>query len=66
MIVTHGTRVTIKWSAFAVGSSFFVPGVHQEDLARQLRAETNRMNLKVLIRKVVENNILGVRVWRLP
>ena len=63
---THGVPIEIEWEEFLVGTSIFIPGVDQEELRRQLRWEMDQRKLKVVLRFTVENNILGVRVWRVP
>lgn len=61
---THGIPVTIEWGKFQIGTSLFVPGVDQKKLMHEFRQEMQRLKLKVVIKPVVENDILGVRVWR--
>jgi len=63
---THGIPITIDWDKFQVGTSIFIPGVDQKKLHRDLRQEMGRLKLKVVIKPVVEHDILGVRVWRVP
>lgn len=63
---THGIPIDIRWDLFQVGTSFFVPGIDREELDRHIRREMKRMNISVITRKVIENDILGVRVWRIP
>jgi hypothetical protein len=61
---THGIPIKIDWEKFKVGTSFFIPGIDQDDLIRQLRREMQRLKIGVQIQAVVENSMLGVRVWR--
>jgi hypothetical protein len=61
---THGKPLEIKWGEFKLGTSFFVPGVDQARLVKDMRSETARLRIPVIIRKVVERNVLGIRVWR--
>lgn len=63
---THGIPIELDWNRFKVGTSFFVPGVDQDALGKMLRAEMRRLRVNVITRKVIEGNVLGVRVWRLP
>jgi hypothetical protein len=63
---THGVPIEVEWEEFLVGTSIFIPGVDQEELRRQLRWEMDQRKLKVVLRFTVENNMLGVRVWRVP
>ena len=61
---THGIPIKIDWGAFKPGTSFFVPGVDQEWLNREIRKEAYRLGLAVTIRFVAEKGLLGIRVWR--
>ena len=63
---THGIPIEIDWGKFQIGTSIFIPGVDQDGLKRQIRWEMRRLQLKVVIKGVVENGILGVRTWRVP
>jgi len=61
---THGIPIKIEWGKFKVGTSFFIPGIDQDDLIRQVRWEMKRLKIAVEVKAVAENNMLGVRVWR--
>ena len=63
---THGIPIEIDWGKFQIGTSIFIPGVDQDGLKRQIRWEMRRLQLKVVVKGVVENGILGVRTWRVP
>lgn len=63
---THGIPIELRWDLFQIGTSFFVPGVDREKLDKQLRQEMRRLDIRVVVRQVVENDMLGVRVWRIP
>lgn len=63
---THGIPIQLDWDRFKIGASFFVPGIDREELEKSIRAEMQRLQVNVITRRVVENNILGVRVWRKP
>jgi hypothetical protein len=65
-VETHGIPIEIDWGKFQIGTSIFIPGVDQDGLKRQIRWEMRRLRLKVVIKGVVENDILGVRTWRVP
>jgi hypothetical protein len=65
-VETHGIPIDLQWDAFQISTSFFVPGVDRQGLERQIRGEMRRLGIHVVTRQVVENDILGVRVWRVP
>jgi hypothetical protein len=61
---THGVPIEVDWSRFEVGSSFFVPAVAAQPLLNQIRQKMREVGVTVVIRRRVENNLLGFRVWR--
>ncbi|MCG3770978.1 MAG: hypothetical protein JW384_02158 [Nitrosomonadaceae bacterium] len=63
---THGIPIDLQWDLFQISTSFFVPGVDRQGLEKHLRGEMHRLAIRVVTRQVVENDILGVRVWRVP
>jgi hypothetical protein len=63
---THGIPITIEWGKFQIGTSMFIPGVDQKKLQRDFRREMQRLKLKVVIKPVVEQGMLGIRIWRVP
>ena len=63
---SHGLSIRIKWDLFKIGPSVFIPGLDQPDLKRQAVAEFGRLNIPVVVRPVIENDIVGIRVWRVP
>ena len=65
-VETHGRPIAIDFSKFKLGTSFFVPGTRVEAMTQSIAKEMKRLKIPVDIQPVVENGILGVRVWRLP
>ena len=61
-----GVEYSIDWENFTVGSSFFVPCIHDEDGRQRIERKMNRLGYKVLIKVVIEDDIRGLRVWRIP
>lgn len=61
---THGVPIEVDWSRFEVGSSFFVPAVLTQPLVSQIHTKMREVGVKVVIRRRIENNLLGIRVWR--
>lgn len=62
---THGVQIRIDLSKFVLGSSFFVPGVDPRILRQEITEEMRAHRIKVDIRFAIENDVLGVRVWRI-
>jgi hypothetical protein len=63
---THGIPIDIEWDAFQIGTSIFIPGVDVDDLKRQAQWEMKRLGLEVVINPVIEDGVMGVRIWRVP
>lgn len=60
-----GVDYAIDWENFTVGSSFFVPCLRDEEGRQRIERKMNRLGYKVLIKIVVEDEIRGLRVWRI-
>lgn len=60
-------RVTyeINWRKFRRGASFFVPCLDTEAAVREIKRITKRLKYDVLTKVVIEDNVRGVRTWRL-
>lgn len=59
-----GLPILIEWPKFQPGTSFFIPCVNRRAVDRFVRQEAKRLRVGVMTKQVVENNILGLRVWR--
>jgi hypothetical protein len=64
-ISPDGVPIILHWSELAVGASFFIPCINTTKCKQQLRRITNRKNFQVEINVVIENGMLGVRLWRM-
>jgi hypothetical protein len=60
-----GVDYAIDWENFTVGSSFFVPCLRDEEGRQRIERKMNRLGYKVLIKIVIEDEIRGLRVWRI-
>lgn len=60
-------RVTyeINWRKFRRGASFFVPCLDTEAAIKEIKRITKRLKYDVLMKVVIEDNVRGVRTWRL-
>ena len=59
-----GLPLLIEWDKFQPGTSFFIPCTDRREVERFVRHEAKRLRIEVVTKQVVENNILGLRVWR--
>ena len=60
-----GVRIVINWDSMVTSSSVFILCVDVQEAARQIKnvAETKGWTLETQVR--IENNKLGVRIWRI-
>ena len=59
-----GVRIIVKWDDLVVGASAFIPCVNTEEAMRQAAKILVGRDYKTEARVVVEDEILGVRIWR--
>jgi hypothetical protein len=60
----HGISFNVVWEKFKVGTSFFIPCLDPAEAETQVKRTTKRLGLKIKTRAVIEENIKGLRVWR--
>lgn len=63
-IAPDGVRIVIDWNKFVVGSSMFIPCINTTAAVRQITTITNDRLQQITTKIVIENDLLGVRVWR--
>tara|TARA_R100001460_G_scaffold53159_8_gene92186 strand:+ start:1834 stop:2061 length:228 start_codon:yes stop_codon:yes gene_type:complete len=59
-----GVRIVINWDNMTVGSSVFVPCVDTEKATKQVDKVVAEMGWDVKYRVRIEDNKLGLRIWR--
>lgn len=63
-IYVDGVRATVDWRAMDVGCSVFVPCVNVSKVIRCVDKIFRKKRWSPRYAVVVENHILGVRIWR--
>jgi len=63
-MIIHGIEFEVKWSEFKPYSSFFIPCLDWEAAREVVFHECEERGIPVVIRFSVEDNIRGIRVWR--
>ena len=60
-----GVRIVVNWDSMVTSSSVFILCVDVQEAVRQVKniAETKGWTLETQVR--IENNKLGVRIWRI-
>ena len=59
-----GVRVVVNWDKMQVNASVFIPCVNVDKAKKQAKNVAELKGWKVVTRVVVEDNKLGLRVWR--
>lgn len=55
----------VNWRNFHPGYSFFIPCLDEATAEKEILRVTKRLKLQVFIKVSVENDIKGLRVWRI-
>ena len=60
-----GVRIVVNWGSMVIGSSVFILCVNVQEAVKQIKnvAKTKGWDVETHVR--VENNKLGVRIWRI-
>tara|TARA_Y100001951_G_C11190281_1_gene211101 strand:+ start:365 stop:592 length:228 start_codon:yes stop_codon:yes gene_type:complete len=59
-----GVRIIVKWDDMVAGSSVFIPCINTQEAMRQSAKILIDKDYKTEARVVIENKILGIRIWR--
>ena len=59
-----GVRIVVNWDDMVAGASVFIPCINTDEAMNQAAAITLEKGYKTEGRVVVENSILGIRIWR--
>ena len=57
-------RIIVKWDDMVTGSSVFIPCINTQEAMRQSAKVLIDKDYKTEARVVIENKILGIRIWR--
>lgn len=63
-IAVHNIPVWIAWNEFKPGTSFFVPCLNFAEVRTAIKEEAQRLKVEILIKPVMHNSMIGLRVWR--
>ena len=64
-MLTNGTDYQILWSEFKPGSSIFLPAIDTDAAVAAITKESERLEFEFVHKVVLEDNVKGIRVWRL-
>ena len=54
----------INWRNFKRGHSFFIPCINTSTAKKDILAVVRKQKFDVVMKAVIEENVRGVRVWR--
>ena len=60
-----GTRIIVNWESMVIGSSVFILSVNTQEALTQIKNIMNAKGWEYQMQIRVEDDKLGVRVWRL-
>jgi hypothetical protein len=61
----EGVTYEVNWRRFKKGTSVFFPCLDYDRAEAQLMVVINRLRVKVLTKRTIEDGIRGLRVWRM-
>jgi len=64
MLTVEKVQYLINWKGFEKGSSFFIPCLDPTKSKKIIVAETKKRKYRVTTKVVIEDDVRGVRVWR--
>ena len=64
-ILNEGVPVHIEWHLLKPGTSFFIPAIQTEELARSVRKAASKKGIQLAFKVCVDNGMYGVRFWRI-
>jgi len=59
-----GICIVINWDKMVIGASFFVPCLNTQKAKEQVTTIAKGKRWQVTIKIVIENDKLGIRIWR--
>ncbi len=57
-------RIVIEWDKFQLGASMFIPCLNRRAMQKFIEKETQRLKMTIICKRVIENGLYGLRVWR--
>lgn len=54
----------IEWDKFQLGASMFIPCLNRRAMQKFIEKETQRLKMTIICKRVIENELYGLRVWR--
>jgi len=58
-------KVTVSWEDMVIGASVFIPCINTEKAKQQMEKIAKDKSWQVAVRVCIENEMFGVRIWRI-
>jgi hypothetical protein len=65
VILNEGIPVIIEWHKMVLGSSFFIPALDTMPLIKETLIESRKHHIRLRYKETLENNLIGIRFWRI-
>ena len=63
-IAPDGVRIVVNWDNMSVGASIFIPCINARKAREQVNVIFKTKGWQYKAKTIIENNKLGVRIWR--
>ena len=64
-MLIEGVSYDVDWRKFKKGTSFFIPCLDCAGAEREILKIMKRLDISVIIKFSIENDIKGLRIWKL-
>jgi hypothetical protein len=64
-VAPDGVRIVVAWGDFLPNTSIFIPCINTEAAKQQLKQICDDLHYETIIKIIVNNGKLGVRIWRI-
>lgn len=64
-MIIEDVNYRINWKEFHTGYSFFIPCLRPEEHMNFIEKECQQLKFKVFIKQVIEEDVSGLRIWRI-
>jgi hypothetical protein len=61
----EGVTYYINWQKFRPGTCLFIPCLNCTEAKRTVSEVTDRLQINVLMKTVVQEGVQGLRIWRM-
>ena len=63
-MIVERVSYEVEWKVFKRGYSVFIPCLDPTKAKKEILATTKRLKFKIVTKVVIEDNVRGMRLWR--